>query len=256
MGDSRVDLRAILREELASALNGMRDDVQKLQSDLAEAVTRISSLERAASPWQSPRSAMRSASSEPARKSSRGSVGFTPRAPSDDLPVSGDTFILNSFPDKTGRDEVKAWLDPLVQRLAGNVEYSLSSRSKYSSRIFMRFESPMRAKQFSAEWRKETRMYGEGAAATRIYISWKLSPSRAKEEFLHRQFFFYARDVLHLLPPKLEKEKATRTVYYDRALIARVEKEKVVLTNVGKTFATVEKFQAWLEEKERQRPSL
>ena len=256
MSGSADELRSLLREELNSALSGVRNDVQRLQTDLAEAMSRISSLERSGSGWPSPRSALRSSSSEPARKSPRGSVVFTLRSQHDESPVSGDTLILNTFPEKVSRDEIKAWLAPLVLKLVGDVEWSLSSRTRYSTRVFLRFVSPMRAKAFSAEWRKENRFYGSAGAQTRIFINWKLSPGRAREEFLHRQFFMYAKEVLQLNSPPLEKERATRTIYYDRVLIAKVEEEKVVLTEAGKTYANVAKFQAWLEEKEKQRQSL
>ena len=240
MSSSKDELRVVLREELASALSVVKSDVQKLQVDLAEAMSRINSLERSTSSWPSPRSALRSPSSaEPPRKSSRSSVGFSPRAQSEDAPISNDTLILNSFPAKTSRDEVKAWLDPMVQRMVGNVEYTLSSRTKYSSRIFLRFESAMRAKAFSVEWRKEARHFEvDGTAPVRIYINWKLSPSRAREEFLQRQFYIYARDVFQLQPPKLEKERSTRTIYFDKVLIAKVEQRRCSSPLMAKALQT------------------
>ena len=258
MASSPEQLRTLLREELAAALDGVKADVQKLQSGLSEALGRIQTLERASS-WPSPRSALRSpSSSEPPRKSSRGSVGFSsPRTEPSDSPVSHNTFVLNTFPDKTSREEIKAWLSPLVQQLVGSVEFTVSSKTKYCKRVLVRFVSPMRAKAFAEEWRKEPRMFAaSGAEPSRIYISWLLSPARAKEEFLHRQFYTYAKDVLQLAPPKLEKEKSTRTIYYDKVLLAKVEKEEVSLTTYGKTFAHLDKFHAWLAEKDKARPSL
>ena len=257
MGAMQDELRTVLREELQVALSDVRLDVQKLHAGLADAVTRIQQLERH-SPWQSPRSALRSAgSSEPARKSSRGSVGFSSQKASEDIPVSSDTFILNTFPEKTSREEIREWLGPLAKQMVGDAEFSVSSRNKYCTRVFVRFSSAMRAQQFSTEWRKEPRYFpGQSSTASRIYISWKLSPSRAKDEFIHRQFFSYAKEVLQLLPPKLEREKSSRTIYYDKVLLARIDDETVHLTTAGKTYANVEKFQTWLASREEQRRSL
>ena len=181
-------LRSVLREELENVLHGVRSDIQKLQCDMAYAVTRIATLERSTSPWPSPRNALRpsssAGSSEPPRKNSRSSVGFSPRATSDDAPISSDTFILNSFPAKTSRDDVKQWITPIITQLVGETEFFLTSRSKYDTRFFLRFTSVMRAKAFSLAWRKETRAYPvQGAEPVRIFIHWKLSPMRAKEVF-------------------------------------------------------------------------
>ena len=53
MSGSNDGLRALLGEELQNALHGIRSDVQRLQSDMADAVSRIQSLERSSS-WPSP----------------------------------------------------------------------------------------------------------------------------------------------------------------------------------------------------------
>ena len=257
MGSQNEELRALLREELAHALSSLRNDVSKLQDGLSDAVARIQSLERAPSSVASPRSVLRQASSEPPRKSSRGSVGFSSRAASDDNPISADTLILNTFPERTSRDEITTWLSPLVQQMVGDAEFTVTSRSKYSQRVFVRFSSAMRARAFSAAWRKEPRHFPcADAQPCRIYINWKLSASRSKEEYMYRQFFVFAKEVLQLSQPKLEKEKGTRTVYYDKMLLARVDNEALLLTQAGKNYTTIEKFQTWLAAKEEQRQSL
>ena len=258
MSLSQDGLRTLLREELESALSGVRNDVEKLQSSLSDVIQRVQSLERSPSPWPSPRSAIRSnqSTSEPPRKSSRSTVGFSPRATSDDHPVSNDTVVLNTFPDKVSRDEIKEWLAPLVTMFVGDAEYTVTSRSKYCSRVFVRFVSPARAKAFSLAWRKEPRHFKHGDHSARIYLNWKCSPSRAKDEYLMRRFFEFAKDVLQLQPAKLEKEKSTRTIYFDRILLARVDHETVTLTTAGKAYADIAKFQTWLAEKEDKRPHL
>ena len=253
-------LRSLLREELENAVGHLRSDVQKLQGDVANALQRISQLERSGSTLPSPRSALRQpsvASSDLPRKSSRGSVGFFSRGESEKAPVSSDTFILNTFPAKTSREDIKNWLSPIVQKYVGDVEFTVSSPSRYSTRVFVQFASAMRAKAFSIAWRKEVQSYPvQGQEPTRIYLNWKLSPARAKEEFLIRQFFVYARDVLRVPADQLEKERATRTIYVDKVLIARIENGSLALTQAGKTYANLEKFQAWLTAKEDKQQSL
>ena len=49
-------------------------------------------------------------------------------APPMTRPIFSDTLILNSFPAKVSRDDVKTWLTPLVEKLIGDAEFSISSQ--------------------------------------------------------------------------------------------------------------------------------
>ena len=105
----------------------------------------------------------------------------------------------------------------------------------------------MRAKAFSLAWCKEQRLYPvSGQDSVRIYIKWKLSASWSKEEWLCRQFFVLAQDTLKLTLPKLEKEKATRTIYYDKVLLARVDQEAVQLRLANPMFPLTRSTLVWL----------
>ena len=102
--------KSVLREEFQNELRPLSTRVEQMRADLTGAFDRIHALERcfAASSVASPRSALRSNSSEPPRKSPRASISFSRgnsvESASD---VSSDTLVFNGFPEHVSRKVIQ-----------------------------------------------------------------------------------------------------------------------------------------------------
>ena len=245
-------LRTLLREEFQQELRPLQGKVDRVQSDLSGTLERISALERC-SHANSPRSAMRSGSSEPPRKLSRSSIAFSQRSNLDPTEhVSADTLVFNGFPEKVNRTELQQWLQGQIAALVDDTEIQIYTRRLYSTRATVAFSSPSKAKQLSDKWRREARSFVKDSVPSRIYVSWRVSPARAREEYLWRQMYRYCLEVLKHDASVVEKERSSRSVYINQTLFCHVQDESVVLSAYGRTMVTVKQLETWTKERQEQ----
>ena len=243
------DLRAILREELASQLSPLQESVQKLQIEHDNLASRLARLE-SQTPAHSRQSSIEPASQRLRWADAANSGRSTPMSarPSSEslLPqhVPEAVISVNGFPRNTSRTLVVEYIKKLLAEWDFGESTSHWCIGLYPRQCQIRFSTASQGHSFLRKWRAETRKFP--GSDSQLYSSWRVSKERARDEFLFRKLATWAAPQLS----SMEKDKAQLAIYANKELVARIDKGAIIKASGWTLSMDADAFRAHIKEQE------